>query len=69
MCLAQEPQRSEACDARTRGLSVSSQALFHWATAHPALKSISISSEIHAVLLIYKCVYYNSSSLYVGNYF
>ena len=29
MCLAQEPQRSEAGEARTRRLSVSSQALYH----------------------------------------
>ena len=27
MCLAQGPQLSDACEARTRGLSVSSQAL------------------------------------------
>ena len=36
MCLAQGPQRSEADEAQTRGLSVSSQALYHWATALPA---------------------------------
>ena len=35
MCLAQGPQRSDAGEARTRGLSVSSQALYHWATALP----------------------------------
>ena len=35
MCLAQGPQRSDASDAGTRGLSVSSQALYHWATALP----------------------------------
>ena len=35
MCLAQGPQRSEAGEARTRGPSVSSQALYHWATALP----------------------------------
>ena len=35
MCLAQDPQRSDAGEARTRGLSVSSQALYHWATALP----------------------------------
>ena len=29
MCLAQGPQRSDAGEARTRGLSVSSQALYH----------------------------------------
>ena len=33
MCLAQGPQRSDAGEARTRGPSVSSQALYHWATA------------------------------------
>ena len=37
MCLAQGPQRSDAVEARTRGLSVSSQALYHWATALPVL--------------------------------
>ena len=33
MCLAQGPQRSDAGEARTRGPSVSSQALYPWATA------------------------------------
>ena len=33
MCLAQGPQRSDTGEARTRGLSVSNQALYHWATA------------------------------------
>ena len=33
MCLAQGPQCSEAGEARTRGPSVLSQALYHWATA------------------------------------
>ena len=32
MCLAQGPQRSDAGEARARGLSVSSEALYHWAT-------------------------------------
>ena len=35
MCFAQGPQRSDAGEARTRGPSVSSQALYHWATALP----------------------------------
>ena len=35
MCLAQGPQRSDAGEARTRGPSVPSQALYHWATALP----------------------------------
>ena len=34
MCLAQGPQRSDAGEARTRYPSVSSQALYHWATAN-----------------------------------
>ena len=38
MCLAQGPQRSDAGEARTRYPSVSSQALYHWATALPGLK-------------------------------
>ena len=33
MCLAQEPQRSDAGGARIHGPSVLSQALYHWATA------------------------------------
>ena len=37
MCLAQGPQRSDAGEAGTRGPSVSSQALYHWATALPTL--------------------------------
>ena len=35
MCLAQGPQRSDTGEARTRYPSVSSQALYHWATALP----------------------------------
>ena len=35
MCLAQGPQRNDAGEAQTRGPSVSSQALYHWATALP----------------------------------
>ena len=35
MCLAQGPQRSDAGEAQTRRPSVSSQALYHWATALP----------------------------------
>ena len=35
MCLAQGPQRNNAIEAWTRGPSVSSQALYHWATALP----------------------------------
>ena len=35
MCLTQRPQRIDASEARTRGPSVSSQALYHWTTAPP----------------------------------
>ena len=35
MCLAQGTQRSDAGEARTRGPSASSQALYHWLTALP----------------------------------
>ena len=37
MCLAQGPQRFDTVEARTHGLSVSSQALYHWATELPLL--------------------------------
>ena len=40
MCLAQGPQRSDAGEARTRGPSVSSQALYHWATALPKYSTV-----------------------------
>ena len=39
MCLAQGPQHSEASEAWTRGPSVSSQALYHGATALPRRES------------------------------
>ena len=38
MCLAQGSQRSDAGEARTRGPSISSQALYHWATALPGFR-------------------------------
>ena len=40
MCLAQGPQHSDAGEARTRGLSVSSQALYHWATVLPTYRFV-----------------------------
>ena len=59
MCLAQGQQHSDSGEARTRGLSVSSQALYHWAIALPKkmytwilvfftvfLKNRNISSKI-----------------------
>ena len=41
VCLAQWPQRSDAVEARTRGPPVSSQALYHWATALPRRRVFS----------------------------
>ena len=38
MCLAQGPQRSDAGEARIGGPSVSSQALYHWATELPYMQ-------------------------------
>ena len=44
MCLAQGPQRSDAGECRTHGPSVSSQALYHWATALPnSVAGITVS--------------------------
>ena len=45
MCLAQGPQRSDPGEARTRGPSVSSQALYHWATALP--DEMAVESTFH----------------------
>ena len=47
MCLAQGPQRSDAGEARTRGPSVSSQALYHWATV---LLHMEVTPDINPVL-------------------
>ena len=43
MCLAQGPQRSDAGEARTRDPSVSSQALYHLATALPTMNGVTES--------------------------
>ena len=48
MCLAQGPQRSDACEAQTRGSSVSSQALYHWATALPLELGNSVNPDHQA---------------------
>ena len=45
MCLAQGPQHSDPGEARTRGPSVSSQALYHRATALP------IKLIVHKIIL------------------
>ena len=46
MCLAQGPQRSDASEAHTHGPAVSSQALYHCATALP--KGSGVRSAMHA---------------------
>ena len=46
MCIAQGPKCKDAGEARTRGPSVSSQALYHWATVLPvSIHTFSISLE------------------------
>ena len=66
MCLAQGPQRSDAGEARTRGPSVSSQALYHWATALPNTVSCqTFCYNLHNRYineLDQKQVYYNNSN-------
>ena len=42
-CLAQGPQHSDASEAPTCGLLVSSQALYHWANALPSYVCMKIS--------------------------
>ena len=60
MCLAQGPQRSDAGEARTRGPSVSSQALYHWATALPSQRVLKLLSaqassyKVHSREITYK---------------
>ena len=46
MCLAQGPQRSDAGEAQTRGLSVSSQALYHRATALPNMSYMGLKTVL-----------------------
>ena len=50
MCLAQGPQRSDAGEARTRAPSVSSQALYHLATALPT-KTVVTLGRVQSILL------------------
>ena len=45
MCLAQEPQRSDAGETRTHGPSVLSQALYHWATALPETNAVALDGS------------------------
>ena len=46
MCLAQGPQRSDAREAWTGGPLVSSQALYHWATALQVLVTLQKKEPI-----------------------
>ena len=50
MCLAQGPQRSDTGEARTCSPSVSSQALYHWATALPNFGWDSVLHKEHFAL-------------------
>ena len=52
MCLAQGPQRSDAGEARTWGPSVSSQALYHWATALPQIPDKTVFVEYGISILV-----------------
>ena len=66
MCLAQGSQRSDAGEARTRGPSVSSQALYHWATALfkilPSIKNLNLD-EFN---FLQKQKWLNHKSIYRG---
>ena len=65
MSLAQGPHRSDAGEARTRGFSVSSQALYHWATARSLLwfKERRISAcELAQSSLLLGAFYKNSAA-------
>ena len=53
MCLAQGPQLSDVSEARARGPSVWSQALFHGATALPLNSLIKGGVKYPANLAIY----------------
>ena len=53
MCLAQGPQRIDAGEAGTRGLSVWSQAFYHLATAlpcYPYTNGLKIGEGMQSVL-------------------
>ena len=72
MCLAQEPQHSDAGEARTHGLSISSQALYHWATALPWSDGMTSSTPRDTVrqikVLLWYCVCIKRSTLNTGYY-
>ena len=59
MCLAQGPQRSDAGKARTRDPSVSSQALYHWATALPDISVVYWLKAAYSVTFdIFRKIYF-----------
>ena len=51
MCLAQG-HNTMTGEAQTRGPSVSSQALYHWATAHPHIDPFKITPNLSVVVLL-----------------
>ena len=66
MCLAQGPQRSDAGEALTRCPLVSSQALYHWATAlpngsleHPKFMLKLMGKKIFTILRSIFLLWYN----------
>ena len=64
MCLAQGPHRSDASEAQTHNPSVSSQALYHRATALPnALKLWQIICEIIGERPLYMYMFYVQPSI------
>ena len=52
MCLAQGPQRSDACEIQTRGPSVSSQALYQWAAVLPYYSRVKSFLELLSAFYI-----------------
>ena len=56
MYLAQGPQRSDACEAHTRCPSVSSQALYHWATVLPP--NFYLINLLACILTLYSIGYF-----------
>ena len=72
MCLAQGPQRSGASEARTCGPSVSSQALYHWATA---LRSLTMDfpqrlvQDIEPLCIIILCILLNHKTRFTDSWY
>ena len=75
MCLAQGPQRSDAGEARPAAPPVSSQALYHWATALPVIEgddftkyalSATISHITNTIMVTIK-MHYTSDIRFIVN--